>query len=81
MKAIHYFMLFLMCAAGVATQLAGDPHVGQAAQITASVATALLGVLAHISPSAIPAAPVAPAPVAPAPVTTAIVADNPPVSP
>jgi hypothetical protein len=62
----------------VATQLAGDPHVGQAAQITASVATALLGVLAHISPSAIPAAP---APVAPAPVTPAIVADNPPVSP
>lgn len=76
MKAIHYFMLFLMCAAGVATQLAGDPHVGQAAQITASVATALLGVLAHISPSAIPVAPVAPAPVTPA-----IVADNPPVSP
>jgi acyl-CoA synthetase (NDP forming) len=81
MKAIHYFMLFLMCAAGVATQLAGDPHVGQAAQITASVATALLGVLAHISPSAIPAAPVAPAPVVPAPVTPAIIADNPPVSP
>jgi hypothetical protein len=81
MKAIHYFMLFLMCAAGVATQLAGDPHVGQAAQITASVATALLGVLAHISPSAIPAAPVAPAPVVPAPLTPPNIADKPPVSP
>jgi hypothetical protein len=73
MKTIHLVMLFLTALSITGQQLAADPSVGKYAAIFAAVATSLLSVLAHVSPSVVNPAP------APAVVTATVPAPAPAV--
>ena len=68
MKTSHYFMMALMAISLAAQNLSADPAIGKWALIVGGIATSLLTVIGHVSPSAIN--PPAPAPaVVTAPVT------------
>jgi len=67
MKTSHYFMMALMAISLAAQNLSADPAIGKWALIVGGIATSLLTVIGHVSPSAVNPAP-APA-VVTAPVT------------
>ena len=53
MKTSHYVMMALMAISLAAQNLSSDPTVGKWALIVGGIATSLLTVIGHVSPSAI----------------------------